>query len=209
MIAAAELYGAALTDHRTVLRACDEQGARHALAVERWLAPADAVDERALARARGPVLDVGCGPGRHVRALARRGVLALGVDISPVAVATARRKGAAAIEADIFATVPAARAWRCALLLDGNIGIGGDPATLLRRLCALLAPAGDVLVETEPPGVASRAQRVRLEDGQRASAWFRWARVGADAVGTVADAADMTVLEQWSDGQRWFALLRA
>ena len=34
-----------------------------------------AADERVLDARRGPVLDVGCGPGRHVLALARRGVL--------------------------------------------------------------------------------------------------------------------------------------
>jgi len=208
MIAAAELYGAALTDHRTVLRAGDEGGGRQALSIQRWLAPADDVDRRALARARGPVLDVGCGPGRHVRALARRGVLALGVDVSPVAVAVARRKGTVAIEADVFAAVPGAGSWNCALLLDGNIGIGGDPVALLRRLRVLLAVGGEVLVETEPPGTQSGPLRVRLEHGERTSAWFLWARAGAHAIEAIADSARLTLAEQWSDEQRWFALLR-
>ena len=37
-----------------------------------------------------PVLDLGCGPGRHLAALRRRGKRGLGVDLSPVAVEFAR-----------------------------------------------------------------------------------------------------------------------
>ena len=42
--------------------------------------------------ARGRVLDVGCGTGRFVAALAERGVDACGVDVSPEMLAVARRK---------------------------------------------------------------------------------------------------------------------
>src|SRR5438067_1995306 len=72
------------------------------LALDRYIADADRVDERLLADVRGPVLDVGCGPGRHLQALARRGVFALGVDISPMAVGLARGRGARAIVGSIF-----------------------------------------------------------------------------------------------------------
>ena len=67
-------------------------------------AAADALDWRSPTRStsgrcsalRGPVLDVGCGPGRHLHALARRGVFGLGVDLSPVGGrAGARRRRAA------------------------------------------------------------------------------------------------------------------
>src|ERR1700728_593065 len=94
------------------------------LALERYLGAADAVDESLLAHVRGPVLDVGCGPGRHLHALARRGVFGLGVDLSPGAVALARAGGTAAIARSIFDEVPGAGSWQTALLLDGNIGIG-------------------------------------------------------------------------------------
>ncbi|MGH2913998.1 MAG: class I SAM-dependent methyltransferase, partial [Solirubrobacteraceae bacterium] len=81
-------------------------GSIQALPIQRWLDPADAVDEHILRRVRGPVLDVGCGPGRHLHALARRGVFALGVDISSAAVARARSGGATAIVASIFDELP-------------------------------------------------------------------------------------------------------
>src|SRR5438552_2035276 len=76
------------------------------LALERYLGPADAADERILDGLDGPVLDVGCGPGRHLRALARRGVFALGLDLSPVAVELAVGAGARAIVGNIFDELP-------------------------------------------------------------------------------------------------------
>ena len=40
--------------------------------LERWLGPPTSEEETVLDRVVGPALDVGCGPGRHVLALARR-----------------------------------------------------------------------------------------------------------------------------------------
>ncbi len=50
----------------------------------------------------------------------------------------ARRHGVNVLERSIFDHVPGAGRWRTALLLDGNIGIGGDPVALLERLGDLL-----------------------------------------------------------------------
>jgi SAM-dependent methyltransferase len=207
-VAAADLYDATLR-RRGALLLRDEAGSTRPLPLDVWLGAAGPVDERVLARARGPVLDVGCGPGRHVHALARRGVLAVGVDVSPVAVALARRRGATVLEASIFDRLPGRGAWRTSLLLDGNVGIGGRPDALLRRLVALLAPGGIVLVELDPPGTGVVCGRVRLEDGQAMSDWFAWARVGADAIANPAGAAGLRVAARWHDGGRWFAALEA
>jgi SAM-dependent methyltransferase len=203
---ARELYAAAL-DRRRPLVVRDEDGGARPLPLEIWLGVAGAADRRVLERARGPVLDIGCGPGRHVHALARRGVLAVGIDISSVAVALARRRGATVIEASIFDRVPGAGAWRTALLLDGNIGIGGHPEALLRRAAALLAPGGAVLAELAPPGAGADSRRVRLEDGLTVSHWFAWASVAVDAIDGPAAAAGLCVAERWADEGRWFAAL--
>src|SRR5271155_3152900 len=66
-------------------------GSVRELEVDRWLDDADAVDLRILERVRGPVLDVGCGPGRHVEALTQRGIDVLGMDLIPDFVAVAQR----------------------------------------------------------------------------------------------------------------------
>src|SRR5207244_1451802 len=96
-------------------------GVRFALPVARWRGEATAADAAALAWAEGPVLDVGCGPGRHVAALAAAGVTALGLDPATAAVAAARARGVRAVRGSVFGPVPAAGQWRTALLLDGNI----------------------------------------------------------------------------------------
>jgi SAM-dependent methyltransferase len=206
---ASDLYGLALEDTTATLRARRSDGTAMALALERWLGPLTAADEAVLDRAQAPVLDVGCGPGRHVLALARRGHLALGVDVAPAAVRVARLRGARVIETCVFARIPGTGTWGSALLLDGNIGIGGAPDALLARLRQLLRPAGDVLVELAPASVGMRCERIRLEVGEHHSRSFAWAYVGTDAIEAIARTAGFVVAERWQDEQRWFARLIA
>ncbi|MGH2869366.1 MAG: class I SAM-dependent methyltransferase [Solirubrobacteraceae bacterium] len=178
------------------------------LGLERWLGPADATDEQLLDRVRGPVLDVGCGPGRHLHALATRGVFALGVDLSPVAVELAVGRGGRAIVGDIFDELPGSGRWRSALLLDGNIGIGGSPTRLLTRLRALLDEDGEILAEVEPPWGTTCCTQARLESGEMVSGWFPWARVAAAELEAIAGAGGFCTAEVWAVAGRWFARLR-
>jgi SAM-dependent methyltransferase len=178
------------------------------LPLERYLGVADATDEQVLDGLSGPVLDVGCGPGRHLHALAARGVFALGVDLSPVAVELAVGGGGRAIVGDIFDELPGGGTWRAALLLDGNIGIGGSPVRLLGRIAALLGPAGELLVELEPPGALTCVTQARLETDGVVSAWFPWARVSAPVIESIARAGGFCVTEVWPLSGRWFGRLR-
>lgn len=177
------------------------------LDVRTWSARADAVEQRLLDRARGPVLDIGCGPGRLVVALAERGIPALGVDASPAAVDQAVERRAPALVRSVFDPLPGTGRWATTLLLDGNVGIGGDPVRLLTRVAALLARDGRALVETAPPGVGSRSFPVRLERGPHRSTWFPWALVGADGIGDLASQAGLDQAELVQDEDRWFAVL--
>lgn len=203
-VAPTDLYARGLGGTGRLL-ARHEDGTSRPVPLRCWLDRAGPEDARVLDRARGPVLDLGCGPGRHVAMLARRGVTSLGIDVSPVAVGLARSRGGAACVGDVFGPVPAAGRWRTALLLDGNIGIGGRPARLLRRAAALLAPGGTVLVELDPPGALTGSGKIRLEDGETTSAWFPWAHVAADDVDGVARAAGLHVRDAYTEGDRWFA----
>jgi SAM-dependent methyltransferase len=189
-----------------VLRAPD--GTALPARAHRWVEPLSVEDDALLGRVVGPVLDVGCGPGRHVLALAERGIVALGIDISPAAVDFARRRGAPVLARSVFDRVPGAGRWSSAILLDGNLGIGGHPEALLGRVASLLRLDGAVLVELEPPGTARTAELVRLDIGGVEGPWFAWTAVAADELSTPAADAGLVVEEVWTIGDRWFGALR-
>ena len=176
-------------------------------AVDRWYDEPSSEEDDLLDAMDGPILDIGCGPGRHVLALNRRGVVAMGIDAAPSAVSLARSRGAVVLERSVFGRVPAAGRWRGALLLDGNVGIGGDPVTLLRCVARLLAPQGIVALEVEGPDVHVEQLTVRLDDGHSRSEWFPWGRLGVGGLAATAAAADLRVVRSWEGGGRWFAFL--
>ncbi|HWC12957.1 MAG TPA: class I SAM-dependent methyltransferase, partial [Acidimicrobiales bacterium] len=142
------------------------------LDLDRWDLPASNEERALLADVEGPVIDLGCGPGRLVVDLAARKVPALGVDSSPDAVGLARRRGAAVLQRDLFGALPGEGGWGTALLFDGNIGIGGDPVRLLRRCRRLPARTGRLIAEVEPPGVGWRRVSAWLVTDGRRSAPF-------------------------------------
>jgi SAM-dependent methyltransferase len=201
----AQMLEGAPGDHH-VVRFADGSG--QAMGIERWKSGADDADERALAGLHGPVLDIGCGPGRHLHALARRGVFALGVDISAAAVGLARAGGGRAIVGSVFDEVPRAGSWGGALLLDGNIGIGGCPERLLSRVRTLLAPDGEIVVELADPTRLTVETRIRLEATGIRSDWFDWAEVSVRDVDRVLGGAGWVVVRRWRHSGRWFALAR-
>jgi len=178
------------------------------LPLARWLGPVDDADAALLERVEGSALDIGCGPGRHVAALRAAGHPGLGIDLSPVAVEIARGRGAEAILGSVFEHVPDAGTWGTALLLDGNIGIGGRPAALLARARELLVRGGAVVAELEPPGVRNGVTRVRLEAPGAVSEWFPWAHAGIDGIDEVARRAGLERDWTMCSGGRRFAALR-
>ncbi|MFC5831786.1 class I SAM-dependent methyltransferase [Nonomuraea insulae] len=181
-------------------------GTRVVLETARWFEPV-AGDEALLSRCTSPALDVGSGPGRLTVALTRRGVQALGIDITPRAVALTRRAGGFALLRDVFDEVPGGGRWATALLADGNIGIGGNPETLLRRVRQLVRPGGNVVVEVAAPETKSRVDRVRLRHGPLAGDWFGWATVSVSDIQRVARAGGFPVVDCWTAHGRWMACL--
>jgi SAM-dependent methyltransferase len=174
------------------------------LQMSRWCGPPDAADEELLRHCRGPVLDVGCGPGRLTVALTQRGIPALGVDISRAAVARVRQAGALALHRSVFDPLPGPGRWATVLLADGNIGIGGLPARLLHRCAQLLAPGGQILVEAEPGDVDEQLTAwLEHPDGRRGPV-FPWALMGTAAVLQTAIEAGLHVTGQWRHADRAF-----
>lgn len=179
------------------------------LPVERWWAHPSPEEAPVLDLALSATLDVGCGPGRHVIDLLGRGVAAVGIDNARGAVEAARRRGAEVLQRSIFDRIPNEGRWGTTLLMDGNVGIGGDPDRLLRRCRRLLREGGRALVELSAPGERTGSLKVRAAWANARTDWFPWACVSADHVEPIADACGFDTVQVWGSSGRWFARLDA
>lgn len=179
------------------------------LPVASWTRAADPTDLLFLRHCAGATLDVGCGPGRLTEELAAAGHLVLGIDVVPEAVRQTLRRGGPALHRDVFDTLPGEGRWETALLVDGNIGIGGDPAALLARLRRVLVRGGRIVVEVGAPGTPTGAVEAQLACGCACTPYFPWALVGVDGLAAIAGAAALTVRAVDRYGARWCAVLGA
>ena len=174
----------------------------------RWSAGADAIDRSLLAGVAGPVLDIGCGPGRMIRAAIDLGLDALGVDVSPTAVRIALAAGLAVLQRSIFDDMPLEGTWATLLLVDGNIGIGGDPDALLERCARLLASDGVLVVEVHRDPEHDCAYVGTLHDAAgHTSDAFPWAELGVNALRRCAAQVGLVPVAEWSHAGRTFARL--
>jgi len=118
-------------------------------------------ERAALAWARGRVLDIGCGAGRHGLALQERGLAVVGVDTSPRAIAVCTRRGLREARVlDVARLSPDAGlgAFDTLLLLGANLGLLGSAAgarTLLGRLHAVTSARARIIAESRDPAAMS------------------------------------------------------
>jgi SAM-dependent methyltransferase len=202
------LYEQALTGERCWVR--HDDGRRRRLPVHRWLGGhgADKVfDDAVVELCSGPTIDLGCGPGRFVAHLMRKGIPALGIDQSATAVGLARRNGAPALHRDMFAPLPGLGHWQTVLLVDGNVGVAGDPWRVLARAAELMEPRGRCIAEFDSLATGVQSSWVRLESASAAGPWFRWASVGLDCAVRLAEEIGLSVKEIHRIGSRALASL--
>ena len=178
------------------------------LDVLRWSSPADAVDQMVISRCAPPVIDVGCGPGRMVRALQQAGRAVLGIDISSIAVEAGSRGGGQVLRRRFIDPLPGEGRWGTALLLDGNVGIGGDVSALLCRCRNLVGPGGLIICEVDPDPERHEAYEVVLSDDRSRSAGMPWSSIGGRALQRLAASVDLITAEEWCADHRVFIALR-
>lgn len=198
-------FDAMFASGHTVLRRTD--GSAQQWPVHRWCdTDADDLDRQfdtlIADRCRGATIDLGCGPGRLVTVLVARRIIALGIDSSSVAVSMARARGVTVLHRDIHGPLPGEGRWTTALLIDGNIGIGGAPDRVLTRAGQLVRPGGSVLVEIDPEVEHIEYDEVRVEGERYASTWFPWARIGLLGAENLCHTCGLTMHGTWEHAGR-------
>jgi SAM-dependent methyltransferase len=124
-------------------------------------------EKQALKFARGRVLDVGCGAGRHALYLQTRGLRVTGIDVSPRAIELAQARGVKdARVASVCGRLPfRAGEFDTILLFGNNLGICGTPAgfrRMLRELYRITSPRGRILATTRQPSTTNPQHRSYL-----------------------------------------------
>lgn len=142
------------------------------LEVYRHRSDAQAVDEVAgllprLRAAPGPVIDAGCGAGRHLAALRAAGLMAVGFDLSADLLAAARDRPACVgrMARGDLRRPPMAGGCGAVLCLFTAFGYFDDAGNTacLRALASLVVPGGWVLLDLPDPESLRRTLRPSSE----------------------------------------------
>jgi len=143
-----------------------------------------------------------------VRAAMHRGLTALGIDVSETAVEIARESGLMVLNRSVFERLPREGLWGAALLVDGNIGIGGNPSALLERCAELIAFDGVIVVEVHADPMRDHMYDGTVVDirGHQSDA-FPWAEIGETALVRRAERIGLRLDQAWETDGRFFCRL--
>ena len=136
----------------------------------RVLATDRAIVDAVLRRSPQSVLDIGCGEGWLVRALAAHGIRAIGVDVVPELIDQARARGGD-FRVMSYEAVAAGALGLSVDVAVCNFALLGKESVddLVRSIPLLLRPGGALIVQTLHPLVA--CGELPYEDGWRAGSW--------------------------------------
>ncbi len=183
-----------------------------------------------LSRAHGRVLDLGCGPGRHVCHLQGLGLEVVGTDASPLAVAVARERGAKDVRVMPIEELSfAPESFDTAAFFSGTIGIGCDAGGLAARLARLggvMRPGGTLIAQVRDPEATDNPAHtsfhemrrregrypgemgLRLEYRGHASEWWHFTLVGPELMREAGEGSGWEWVELLFEPADGFALLR-
>jgi len=168
----------------------------------------------ALSSLRGRVLDLGCGPGRHLLALQQR-TFTVGLDICTTALAVCRERGGRNLVLASAVRLPfRAESFDHVLLMSNGLGMTGgleETAEMLREVRGVLSRRGELIAHTtnpenpksgvgadyssknremgNPPGLL----RVRMRYGEVVGPWFELLLLTPQEVRSILERAGLAL----------------
>ncbi len=187
--------------------------------------------KRAFAHAHGRVLDIGLGAGRVCLHCQDLGLDALGIDVSPLAVKTAKHRGVRRAKVlSITEITGRLGAFDTIVMYGNNFGLFANPRRarwLLRRFRSMTSPDAVLIAESNDiyfegvPGYHLEYQRWNRERGRMsgqirlrvryqryATPWFDYLMVSPDEMRGILDGTGWRVRELYpSDGPSYAAVI--
>jgi 2-polyprenyl-3-methyl-5-hydroxy-6-metoxy-1,4-benzoquinol methylase len=139
-----------------------------------------AIIEAVLSRAPRTMLDIGCGEGWLVRALAEHGVLATGVDVVPALIEQATHAGGGEFRVASYEQIAAGELDIKVDVVVANFSLIGKESVegVVRRAPELLNEGGALIIQTLHPVVAGAG--APYEDGWRDGSWAGFSKDFSD-----------------------------
>lgn len=178
-----------------------------------------------LERARGRVLDIGCGAGRHALALRDRGHAVVGIDVSARAADVARGRGVADVrhhgieELDHFESA----SFETVLLLGNNFGLVGNAdraPEILAELARVTTEDAVIIAESRDPhrteadvhleyhtwnrehGYLPGRLRLRVRYERYATDWFEYLLVSPDEMAELLGPSPWAITDRFDSEDR-------
>jgi hypothetical protein len=171
--------------------------------------------KKALRFARGKVLDIGCGAGRHALYLQEKGLDVLGVDASPLAIKICKLRGLRKTKLLSITQLTRSLGTFDTMLMLGNtfglFGSFGRARWLLKRFYRMTSDEARIIAETRDPygtddpchlayhklnrkrGRMSGQLRIRIRYKTYATPWFDYLLVSKDEMRAILDGTGWQV----------------
>jgi SAM-dependent methyltransferase len=181
------------------------------------------VERAAMRLARGRVLDVGCGAGRVALELQERGHEVVGIDVSPLALEVARRRGAKDVrELPVTRVGASLGRFDTFVLFGNNFGLMGSRQRapwLLRRFKSIATEGARILAEsvnpytTENPdhlayhernrrrGRMAGQLRIRIRHGHYKTPWFDYLLASPEEMAELVDGTGWQLARVIDEGE--------
>ncbi|UCC17387.1 MAG: methyltransferase domain-containing protein [Dehalococcoidales bacterium] len=187
------------------------------------------IERKAKRLARGRILDVGCGAGRHCLYLQNKGFEVIGIDNSPLAIEVCRQRGVKnAIVLPLGDITPGLGTFDSVLMLGHNFGLFGSykgTRRILKKLdritsgqARIIATTKDVYQSEEPDhlryleynrnqGRMSGQLKIRVRYKKYTTPWFDYLLVSRDEMERIVDGTGWKVSRYIDAGDSHYAAI--